>query len=275
MTKIAGIFASIVVVVGVILVPFVLIGAWTTVSSQEVTIITRFSAIDRKLDRGSGFNLKLPVIERAHSVNVAEQKIAFDTQAYSKDGQVIDLGVTTTFQVNEADAERIFREVRNDYVNIYLNPVITPSSEEVVSRFTAQELIDKRAEWTMDIKRLIVERLTDRGITIKSIEVTKFDFDDGYENAIKSKQIAEQKALEQINVTKQEEEKKKQEILKAEALAEKTRLEAEALASQQGNKVIEKIEAEAALEAARKWNGVLPTQMVPGGALPFIDVGQK
>jgi len=275
MTKIAGIFASIVVVVGVILVPFVLFGAWTTVSSQEVTIITRFSAIDRKLDRGSGFNLKLPIIERANSINVAEQKIEFGTQAYSKDGQVIDLGVTTTFQVNEADAERIFREVRNDYVNIYLNPVITPSSEEVVSRFTAQELIDKRAEWTTEIKRLIVERLNGRGITIKSIEITKFDFDDGYENAIKSKQIAEQKALEQINVTKQEEEKKKQEILKAEALAEKTRLEAEALASQQGNKVIEKIEAEAALEAARKWNGVLPTQMVPGGALPFIDVGQK
>jgi regulator of protease activity HflC (stomatin/prohibitin superfamily) len=275
MTKIAGIFASVVVVAGIILVPFVLFGAWTTVSSQEVTIITRFSAIDRKLDRGSGFNLKLPIIERANSINVAEQKIEFGTQAYSKDGQVIDLGVTTTFQVNEADAERIFREVRNDYVNIYLNPVITPSSEEVVSRFTAQELIDKRAEWTTEIKRLIVERLNGRGITIKSIEITKFDFDDGYENAIKSKQIAEQKALEQINVTKQEEEKKKQEILKAEALAEKTRLEAEALASQQGNKVIEKIEAEAALEAARKWNGVLPQQMVPGGALPFIDVGQK
>ena len=275
MTKIASIFASVVVVAGIILVPFVLFGAWTTVSSQEVTIITRFSAIDRKLDRGSGFNLKLPIIERANSINVAEQKIEFGTQAYSKDGQVIDLGVTTTFQVNEADAERIFREVRNDYVNIYLNPVITPSSEEVVSRFTAQELIDKRAEWTTEIKRLIVERLNGRGITIKSIEITKFDFDDGYENAIKSKQIAEQKALEQINVTKQEEEKKKQEILKAEALAEKTRLEAEALASQQGNKVIEKIEAEAALEAARKWNGVLPTQMVPGGALPFIDVGQK
>jgi regulator of protease activity HflC (stomatin/prohibitin superfamily) len=231
----------------------VLFGSWTTVSSQEVGVITRFSAVHKIV--GEGFHFKVPMIDGVDTINVAEQKSEFNTQAYSKDGQVIDLGVTVTYLVNRGDAERIYREVKNDYQNIYLNPVITPSAEEVVTRFTAKDLIEKKAEWSAEVKRLIVERLDGRGLTVKSIEISKFDFDDSYEQAIRNKQVQEQEALAQANITSQEEEKKKQEIFKAEALAEKTRLEAQALASQQGSKVIDKIMAEAALKAAERWDG--------------------
>ncbi len=67
--------------------------------------------------------------------------------------------------------------------------------------------------------------------------------------------------MAQANITAQEEEKKQQEILRAEALSEKTRLEADALATSNGEKVIEKIYAEAALEAAKRWDGSVPQTM--------------
>lgn len=43
---------------------------------------------------------------------------------------------------------------------------------------------------------------------VESVSVTNIDFDDAYENAIKQKQIAEQTALEQVNITRQEDEKR-------------------------------------------------------------------
>lgn len=120
-----------------------------------------------------------------------------------------------------------------------------------------------------------MKQIVNRGFLVSSVTITNIDFDDQYESAIKNKQVQEQQALAQINITKQEDEKKKQEILKAEALAEKTRLEAVALQSAQGEKLIDKLYAEAALESAKKWNGVLPTQMIPGATLPFIQVGNS
>lgn len=259
-------------IVGALVLIILFFGSFTIVSPQEMAVITRTGSLNRSV--GEGFHFKLPLLEDVTKMNISEQKAEYTTQAYSKDGQVIDIAVTANYQLNVPEIEKTYRETKNDFQNIYLNPIITPSTEEVITRYTAQELIEKKAEWTSEIKRIIVERIhaQGRGLTIKSIEINKFDFDDSYEKAIKNKQVQEQEALAQINITAQEKEKKAQEIFKAEALAEKTRLEAQALASQQGNKVIEKIEAEAALEAAKRWDGQLPTHMVPGGSLPFINL---
>jgi len=94
-------------------------------------------------------------------------------------------------------------------------------------------------------------------------------------------EVQEQLALSEANKTAQEEERKKQEILKAEALAEKTRLEVQAL-NTGGTEIIEKILAEAQLEAAKRWNGQGPSTLIMGTGedegnlpiLPYMNVGR-
>lgn len=248
-----------------------LLGSWTTVQPQEVGIITRMGALSRTV--GEGLHFKLPFFEQVTKMRLSEQNFRVDSQVYSKDTQTVTTQLIVNYQVDRATVERTFREVKNDYQNILIFPVLSPVVEEVFSRYTANDLVQNRPQLPIEVRKAIVERLAGRGVTVKGIEFT-FDFDDAYEQAIQNKQVQEQQALAQANVTKQEEEKKKQEILKAEALAEKTRLEAQALASQQGEKVIAKIYAEAALEAAKKWNGQLPTQMIPDATLPFIQLGK-
>ena len=90
--------------------------------------------------------------------------------------------------------------------------------------------------------------------------------------AIEQKQVQEQEALKEVNITRQEEEKKKQAILQAEAVAQKTRLEAQALSINAN--IIDKILAEAKLEAAKNWNGVLPTHMYGSAPIPLVNITQ-
>ncbi len=258
-------------VIGLFVVLNIVFGAWVVINPQEVGVVTRTGSLNRVL--GEGLHWKFPFVESVTKMNVSEQKYESKNQVYSKDGQVVDTALVVNYEVNKVSVEKLYRETRNDYQTIILAPVLSPAVEEIFSKYTAQELIDKRAALSPEIKSGVITRVGERGIIIKGVEFT-FDFDDQYEAAIKNKQVQEQQALAQVNITAQEKEKKAQEILKAEALAEKTRLEAQALASQQGEKVIAKIYAEAALKAADKWNGQLPLQMIPGQTLPFIQLGK-
>lgn len=247
----------------------VLFGSFTIISPQEVGVVTRLGSLNRTV--GEGFHWKIPMVEDVTTIRLSEQKYPIKSQVYSKDGQTVSTNVIINYKVNPTSVVSLYRETKNNYEDIVINPVVSPSAEEVFSRYTAQELIEKRSSLAIDIKNKVIEKVGQRGILIVGVELL-FDFDDAYEQAIRNKQVQEQQALAQVNITRQEEEKKKQEILKAEALSEKTRLEGVALQSAQGEKVIAKIYAEAALKAAEKWNGALPTQMIPGATVPFINL---
>lgn len=248
----------------------VIFGSWTVVSPQEVGIITRLGSIKRTLD--SGFHGKLPFVEDIVKLDTSVKVLPVDELAYSKDVQTIQAQATISYTVNRGSAESLYREYKKDYENRLVIPAVKESIKTVFSRYTAQGAIDNRGKLSAEMSELLSTKFLNTGINITAINLTNIDFDDAFEAAIKSKQVAEQKALEQVNVTKQEEEKKKQEILKAEALAEKTRLEVKALENSNSGKIVEKLYAEAALEAAKKWNGQLPAQMVPGGAVPFLNL---
>lgn len=247
--------------------------SFTIVSPQQQALVIRLGSINRTLD--SGINVKLPwPIEKVVKIDTSIQAVKGKEMAYSKDGQTIDFEATVNYAVDQTQVTTIYKEYKKDYENRIVIPSIKEAIKSVSSKYTAQGIIDNRPKLPIEMREMLILLLKDNGFSVSNVVITNIDFDDAYENAIKEKQIAEQNALKQINVTKQEDEKKKQEILKAEALAEKTRLESQALASQQGEKVINKIYAEAALEAAKKWNGILPTQMIPGQTLPFIQLGK-
>lgn len=262
------IFLGVIIFIGVIGI----FGSFTIVDPQERAIVVRAGSISRTL--GEGFHIKFPFIESVTKIDLRTQAYPISELAYSKDAQTVAVEVTLNYRIDPTMVEQVFREVGKEYETRLIAPAIKEAIKSTISEYTAQGILDNRPKVPVAIKNSLVERLLPRGFVIDTASLTNLDFDDAYEEAVKNKQVQEQQALAQVNITKQEEQKKQQEILKAEALAEKTRLESEALASQQGQKLIEKIYAEAALEAAKKWNGALPTQMIPGGTLPFIQVGK-
>lgn len=248
----------------------VLFGSFFIINPQEVGIVLRLGSIQKTA--ADGLNFKMPIVDSVTKMDISTKAIVVDELAYSKDGQTVSFQATANYSLLSNSAEAVYKEFKKTYESALIIPSIKEAIKSVASRYTAQGILDNRGKLPIEMKDEFTKLVLTRGFMVSAITLTNIDFDDAYETAIRNKQVQEQQALAQINITKQEDEKKKQEILKAEALSEKTRLEAIALQSAQGEKLIDKLYAEAALEAAKKWNGVLPTQMIPNGALPFINL---
>jgi regulator of protease activity HflC (stomatin/prohibitin superfamily) len=245
---------------------------FTVVTQTERAVILHWGVVDRVLQ--PGIHWVTPIAESVQDIDVSVQALEIKELAYSKDGQTIEIAATINYQIDPLYVDSLYKEVRKDAEERYVMPKSKNSIKTVISRYTAQGIIDNRGNISTEVQKAIEQDLAANYILVKNVSVTNYDFDDKYEAAIADKQVQEQQALAQANITKQEEEKKKQEILKAEALAETSRLQAEALASSNGEKVIAKIYAEAALEQARQWDGKLPTNVYTGAPLPILNVTQ-
>lgn len=263
-----AIFAGVVAVIVLILV----FSTAISVQQTERGVVTRFGEFQKVVE--PGFHLVNPFTTDVHIVETAVQALPFEEQTYSSDGQVLDVQYTVNYHVNPMSVEALYKEVNRNYESVYVLPKARQALKEVFSKYTAQGVIENRGKLSEEVANVLraYPELTPKGLVIDSVAIANIDFDDRYEEAIQNKQVQEQAALAQVNITKQEEEKKKQEILKAEALAEKTRLEVQALSTSQGGEIIEKLKAEAQLEAAKRWNGVLPTNMYGSAPIPLINI---
>ncbi len=246
----------VVVALGMMLLPFTIVG------ETQRGLVLRNGALDRTLM--PGFHGRIPLIEDVVKADLTVQTYEASIPVYSSDGQTVTTKVSLTYKVDPTQVESAYRDTQFDYRGKIMVPNIPDILESSLSTYSANELIQNRSTLGSKVKSVVIERFIDRPYLIVQAVSVEMDFDDAYESAINNKQVQEQQALAQVNITKQEDEKKKQEILKAEALSEKTRLEAQALASQEGNKVIEKIYAEASLELAKKWNGSVPATYIAG-----------
>lgn len=251
----------------------------TTVDQTERGILVTFGEVQEVLEPGLHF--VNPFTSDVYKFDVTVQALQVNELAYSKDSQIVGAQATVNYRVDVTQIAKVWEDVRRDGETRYVAPRSNEAIKNVLAKYTAQEIIENRETLSSTYKENLVPRLDGTGFIIEDVALENLDFDDAYERAVTNKQVQEQEALTQANITSQEEEKKKQAILQAEALAEKTRLEVEAL-SLGGDEIIEKILAEAQLEAAKKWNGGVPSTLIMGGGadaantpvVPFINVGR-
>lgn len=259
----------------ILLIAGIAINPLVTIGTGERGVVLAFGAFKGEV-MDPGLHFRTPFVEDVVEINVQTQKIERETIAYSKDLQQVTVKLALNYALEAAQVGTLYQNIGLSFESKIIEPSIEESVKQAVSKFTAEELISRRGEVKEEIKAALKARLQTSNIVAQEFSITDFSFSDQYEAAVEAKQVAEQRAKEQINITLQEGEKKKQEILKAEALAEKTRLEATALANQaNAENLVKKLEAEALLKAAEKWNGVLPTQMIPGGSVPFLNLNLR
>lgn len=257
---------------------FFILGSFTVIDQTERGVLTQFGEVRELLEPGLHF--VNPFTQNVYRVDVTVNALPITDLAYSRDSQVVEVAAVVNYQIDSAQVLELWKEVRNQAETRYVLPRSQEAIKQVISGYTAQGLVDNRGVLSNEVRTKIAERLIEEGIFIADVSITNLDFDDAYEAAVQNKQVQEQQALAQANITRQEEEKKQQAILQAEAIAEKTRLEVQALALAQSDKVIEKILAEAQLEAAKRWNGQTPTTMVVAGdgsqlpLLPYMNLGR-
>jgi regulator of protease activity HflC (stomatin/prohibitin superfamily) len=285
-------------VLAILVVCIIVLGSWYTVDQTERGVLLRNGAVVGTAQPGLGF--KMPVIDSVEKVSVKTATYTWDKMnSYSYDQQPADLKISVTLRAAPEKVADLYAKFgRLDAaVNQVVSPVVNQQVKVVFGRYTAVKAIQERGALNSAIKDAITETLKyDPMIIIESVQLENIEFSQNYLHSIEQRMLAEvevqklqqnaerEKVQAQITVT-QATAKANAVRAEAQANAEATRLNGEARAS--NIKITGEAEA-AAIEArgkalgnnpnlvtlvqAERWNGVLPTTMVPGSAVPFVSV---
>ena len=261
-------------------------GSWYRVDEGERAVILTngsYTAV-----ASPGLNFKVPFFQSTRFFSVRNEVTTFEKMAaYSFDQQTAEIRVSINYQIKAEDVPRVYSEYGT--IDNAVSRVITPRTYEIVKtvfgQYTAQRAIQERGKLNLDITVSLQEALSGSGIQIISIQVENIDYSDAYEatleKAASAKADIERSKSELLRVEQEAQQKVKQ--AEAESTAKKLQADADAYAtSAAGKATAEAIRARGAalrdnpdlvgLVAAEKWNGVLPASMVPGSAVPFVNI---
>lgn len=257
---IIGIFLGVVA-----LIVLLIMNPMVIVKAGERGVVLHWGAVQSQV-LNEGIHWVTPISDDVERINVQTQKVEVDAATYSKDTQVVTIKLALNYHVKPEVVGKIWQEVGKDFQARLIDPAIQESVKEVVAKFTAQELIDQRQNVKDQIKAGLLNRMSNYFV-VDEFSMTNLDFSKEYEAAVERKQVAQQKAFEQENITKQVEEQAKQRVAEATAEAEAIKIQASAITQQGGRDYVQ-------LKAIEKWDGSLPSSMIPGGTVPFIDLSK-
>jgi regulator of protease activity HflC (stomatin/prohibitin superfamily) len=263
----------------------VLGGSWYTVGEGYRGVQLRNGAVVGTAEPGLGF--KMPVIDSVVDISVQSQARAYENvQTYSKDQQTASLMISVNYRLPADQVEAIYAEYggAEGVVNRLLDRQVPQAVKNVFGRFNAVTAINERGRLVNEVSMALMESVKGP-IIIESVQIENIDFDDGYERAIAARMEAEV----EVQKVKQNAEREKitaeitviqaqaaadSKLAEAKAAAEATRIqgEAEADAIKAKSEALKDNAGLIALIQAERWNGALPTTMIPDSTVPFMDV---
>mgnify|MGYP000896167916 FL=1 len=263
-------------------------GGFYTVAPGERGVLIRLGSIVRVSEPGLHF--KIPYVDRVQPVSVQTHVMRFEkVESYSKDQQPADVRISVNYEIPPSVVAEVVTEFGDEHqmVDRLIAPRVHSEFKIVFGQFTAVTAIQERGKLSAEAAAAL-QHAVQGPVRIVALQIENIDFSDVYEKSI------EQRMLAEVEVQKlrqnAEREKVQAEITVTVARANADAVRQRALADAEAIKV--KGEAEAAairargtalkenpglvdLAAVERWNGVLPAQMIPGAALPFVNVGDK
>lgn len=177
-------------------------------------------------------------------------------EAASLDLQTVTTDITMNFHLNQTPAQliRVYTVLRDNFQGV-IRPLTLEAVKSVTAKYTAQDLIDRRARVKSQLDDLLISRLSKYGIQVDNVSLTQFTFSDQFNTAIENKVTQEQQAL-------QAKAKLSQVQYEAQQTVTRARAEATALGLQRMNVTAELVDLrriEVAKAAVEKWDGHMPT----------------
>ena len=258
---------------GGLVIVYVLFASWYQVDQGERAVVLRFGATVGVADPGLHF--KLPWVDSVRMITLQTQNKRYQNlEAYSADQQPADLTVSVTFQVS--DPRAIYEQFGDLEVATarLIDPRLIAGVKTIFGQYDAVRAIQERAALNNDFGTAVTSAITGGPINIISVQIENIDFSDAYEQSV------EQRMLAQVEIQKREQNLRTTEVeaqiartrAEGEAEAIKLRGEAEGAAIRARAEALRMNADLVQLQAVEKWDGKLPTTMVPSTALPFIDL---
>lgn len=284
-----GKFIAMVLVVVLLVVGFIDLvepngwGFLSKVPNGKVAVVTEFGkAQDEVLEPGLHTKGYFQVL---HPMSVQKQKMSVELAAFSSDIQQVNTLITLNYNIDKVNAATLYREIGSNYVSTLMYPRVQENAKIVFSRYTAENLVQKRDVLSTEILTLMQEDLSSYGIHVSEVAIENIDFTDAFTNAVEAKQVATQEKLtaqtQQERLTMEAEAQAERETIAAQAQAERNKIAADAEAYAIMTKAEAEAEANAKVAAslsdalidyvrAQAWDGKLPT--ITGDTPTIVDM---
>ena len=194
-------------------------GSIHQINAGEIAVVKVWG--EAKEQKGAGLHFDLWISHKYEIYDAKVQQVIVETQAYSSDGQTMDIELVVQYQIQ--DALKI--AVNYGGLDMLENRISTVSIEKmksVLSQKSAMTIIETRATVSPDVETSIRNAITDDYyVSISTVVLTDISFTDTFEKVIEDKMVAEQQKL-------QAEYEKEKAIIQAEQALEVAKLEAEA-----------------------------------------------
>jgi len=263
----------------------ILFSTYFTIDQGERGVVLHWGAVVG--EAGPGLHFKMPVITSIEKISVQVQKEAFEKigdadnrlQAYSRDQQPATIAMAVNYHVTDASA--VYAQY-GSLINMKQRIINSRAYEQVKNvfgQFDAADAIQKRALLNAEVFAAIRKSVSGP-VVIDSVQIEDISFSSQYESAVEAR-------MQAIVKQQQAEADKQKRIIDADASAYEVKAAADAKAHQievQGKAEAGAIQARGdalrnnpslpTLVAAEKWNGILPTTMVPGNTVPFLNIAK-
>lgn len=296
--KLPGIAGFVAAAFAVLFVLAIAFGSWYTINQTERGVILRNGALAGTAQPGLGF--KIPWIDAVEKVSIKTETISWDKMdTYSFDQQQAHLKVSVTLHPSPDKVGELYTRFGglSGAVNQLLAPHVNQQVKVVFGQYTAVRAIQTRAKLNSDIKEAITASLIGSDVlVVESVQLENIEFSSAYLKSIEQRMLAEVEVQQLQQNAEREKVQAQITVTKANALADALRADAKAKADAaklagdgsayatkvRGDAEASAISARAAalaanqnlilLVQAERWNGVLPTTMLPGGAVPMLNL---
>lgn len=261
-------------------------GSFYTIDQGQRGVILRTGKVVDTADPGLGF--KLPIVDSVVEMSVQTQaRVWKEVMAYSKDQQTATMALSVNYRIPADQVTAVYSEWGGEdgIVSRLLDRQVPEEVKNVFGRFNAATSIQERERLSAEVQMAIQNAVKGRPLIVESVQIENIDFSEAYENSIEQRMLAEvevqkvqqnaerEKVQAEIKVIQAQAQADSQLAqAKAEAESIKMKGEAEAQAIRQRGQALAQNPNLVNLVQAERWNGELPTTMVPGSTVPFLSV---
>ncbi|MGU3286418.1 prohibitin family protein [Methylobacterium mesophilicum] len=265
-------------------------GSFFTVDQRERAVILRNGAISGEADPGLHF--KMPFVDTVVEISTESHRAEFDKmEAYSRDQQPATLRLSVLYSIPPARVTEVYTRFtsRQGMEDRIIRPKVYEQAKNVFGQFDAVTAVQDRTKLNAEIAKAVHEAIGGMSapITVEAVQIEDIQFSPEYMRSIEQRMQAavEVDRLKQNALREQVQAQIVETQARGQANATRQRAEAEAAAiTLRGNAEATAIKARAdalganpglvALTQAEKWDGKLPTTMVPGGSVPMITLAK-
>lgn len=272
------------VVIGAIVFGLVFASVYT-VDQGERGVVLRNGALVSTAE--PGMSMKMPFFDSVVKISVQSRSITYDkVEAYSKDQQPAVLVLSVMYRIPTDQVGTVYTQFGSEegMISRLVERKLLEESKSIFGQFTAVSAIQERARLNEEISNA-VRTAVEGPVIIDSIQVEDIAYSGAYELSVEQRMLAEVEVQKLRQNADREKVQAEIVVTQARAQADAVRAKAEAEADAiklRGDAEASAITARAKaladnpslieLVKAEKWDGKLPTTMVPQTTVPFINI---